>query len=93
MYLNSFIRSLWRDTAIRSGFTFRKIQNKAICKYIRVTYGEDIKYFNYLQSGEDWESVYQQTAIGTAYTVIPTNCHWYSLYSNSYKLPLVQHIQ
>ena len=74
MYLNSFIRSLWTDTSIRSGFTFRKeTQNNAIYKYIRVTKGEDMKYCNYLQSGEDWESVYQQNTFDTAYTVIPTN--------------------
>jgi len=44
--------------------------------------GRDIKYFNYLRTGEDWESVYQQTAIGTAYTVIPANpsfSFWYSI--------------
>jgi hypothetical protein len=74
MYLNSFIRSLWTDTSVRSGFTFRKeTQNKAIYKYVRVTNGEDIKYCNYLQSREDWESVYQQTTIDTAHKVIATN--------------------
>jgi hypothetical protein len=64
MYFNSFIRSLWTDTSFRSGFTFRKeTQNKAVYKYIRVTKGEDIKYFNYFQSGEDWESVYRLSLI------------------------------
>jgi hypothetical protein len=55
-------------------FTSRKeTQNKAIYKYVRVTNGEDFKYCNYLQSGEDWESLYQQTTIDTAHTVIATN--------------------
>jgi len=83
MYLNRFIWSLWTDTSVRSGFTFRKeTQNKANYKYVRVTNGEDIKCCNYLQSGEDWESVYQQITIDTAHTVIATNPYllfWYSI--------------
>jgi hypothetical protein len=42
-------------------------QNEAIYKYIRVTNDENIKYLNYLLSGEKWENVYQQHDIDTAY--------------------------
>ena len=42
-------------------------QNKAIYKYIRVINDENIKYLNYLLSGENWENVYQQHDIDTAY--------------------------
>jgi hypothetical protein len=42
-------------------------QNKAIYKYIRVTNDENIKYLNYLLSGENLENVYQQHDIATAY--------------------------
>jgi hypothetical protein len=42
-------------------------QNKAIYKYIRVTNDRNIKYLNYLLLGENWENVYQQHDIDTAY--------------------------
>lgn len=42
-------------------------QNKAIYKYSRVTNDKNIKYLNYLLSGENWENVYQQHDIDTAY--------------------------
>ena len=42
-------------------------QNKAIYKYIRVNTDENIKYLNYLLSGENWENVYQQHGIDTTY--------------------------
>jgi hypothetical protein len=42
-------------------------QTEAIYKYIRVTNDENIKYLNYLLSGENWENVYQQHDIDIAY--------------------------
>jgi hypothetical protein len=42
-------------------------QNEAIYKYIRVTNEENIKYLNYLLSGENWENVYQHHDIDIAY--------------------------
>jgi hypothetical protein len=42
-------------------------QNKATDKYSWVTNEENIKYLNYLLSGEDWENVYQQQNIDITY--------------------------
>jgi adenine specific DNA methylase Mod len=41
--------------------------NKTIYKYVRATNMENIKYLNYLLSGEDWENVYEQHDIDIAY--------------------------
>ena len=60
-----FGKILQIDHVSLSGKNFK--QNKAIYKYIRVTNDDNIKYLNYLLSGENCENVYQQHDIDIEY--------------------------